>query len=137
MVAALKWALKNPKIDTTIPSMTDMDQLDDNLKAMTAAFTEADQQILSTHLERIGPLYCRMCDRCEGSCPKGLPVADVLRFLTYAEGYGQFALGRERFLELPAGLRSVRCGECASCAVSCPYGVRVPERLSRAQELFA
>jgi len=137
MVAALKWVLNNPKIDTTIPSMTDMEQLDANLKAMTSKFTESDGKILSAHLQHIGPLYCRMCGHCEGTCSQGLPVADVLRFLTYADGYGQFALGRERFLELPAKTASVRCRDCSSCSVHCPHGVRVPERLSRAQELFA
>jgi predicted aldo/keto reductase-like oxidoreductase len=137
MVAALKWVLKNPQVDTTIPSMTDMEQLDANFKAMSSKFSEGDQRILSAHLERIGPLYCRMCGHCEGTCSQGLPVADVLRFLTYADGYGQFALGRERFLELPAKVASVRCRDCSSCSVDCPHGVRVPERLSRAQELFA
>jgi predicted aldo/keto reductase-like oxidoreductase len=137
MPAALRWVLKNSKIDTTIPSMTDMDQLDENLKTMSAKFTEADQKLLSAHLERISPLYCRACGTCAGTCSQGLPVADVLRCLTYADGYGQFALGRERFLELPAKAASVRCRDCSSCSVHCPNGVRVPERLGRAQELFA
>ena len=137
MVAALKWVLRNPNIDTTIPSMTDMDQLDANYKAMSQKFTDTDEKVLAAHLRRIGPSYCRMCGECEGTCPKGLPVADVLRFLTYADGYGEFALGRERFLELPAELQAVRCGDCAECKVSCPYGVRVASRLTRAQELFA
>ncbi|MGO9095250.1 MAG: aldo/keto reductase [Bryobacteraceae bacterium] len=137
MVAALKWVLKNPNVDTTIPSITDMDQLDANLKVMTSKFSDDDQKILGAHLQRIGPLYCRMCGHCEGTCSQGLPVADVLRFLTYADGYGQFALGRERFLELPAKAAAVRCRDCSSCSVDCPHGVRVPERLSRAQELFA
>lgn len=55
MPAALRWVLKNPKIDTTIPSMTDMDQLDENLKTMSAKFTEADEKLLSAHLQHIGP----------------------------------------------------------------------------------
>jgi hypothetical protein len=78
-----------------------------------------------------------MCGQCEGTCPKGLPVADVLRYLTYAEGYGQFALGREHFLDLPAAERDVRCSDCAECSVRCPNGVQVARRLSRAQALFA
>ena len=137
MVAALKWVLQNPNVDTTIPSMTDMDQLDDNLKAMAGAFTESEKQILAAHLDYIRPLYCRMCGQCDGLCPKGVPVPDVLRFLTYAEGYGQFGLGRERYLELPREVAAVRCGECSSCPIQCPNGVRVTERLIRAQELFA
>ncbi len=137
MPAALKWVLKNPAVGATIPSITDMEQLDDDLKAMGASFTEADAKLLAAQLDYIRPLYCRMCGSCEGACPQGLPVADMLRYLTYAEGYGQFALGREHFLALPEGVARVRCELCPSCAVKCPNGVRVAERLIRAQELFA
>jgi predicted aldo/keto reductase-like oxidoreductase len=78
-----------------------------------------------------------MCGKCDGTCAKGLPVADVLRFLTYADGYGQFALGRERFMELSSEHASVRCGDCAACTVKCPFGVQVSSRVARAQEMFA
>jgi len=137
MLAALKWVLKNPNVHTTIPSMTDMDQLDENLKAMTAPFTDKDEKVLAAQLEYIRPLYCSMCGKCDGTCPKGVPVADVIRFLSYAEGYGEFSLGRESFLSLSKEVRDVRCSLCTTCAVQCPNGVRVAERLSRAQEVFA
>jgi hypothetical protein len=137
LTAALKWVLKNPNIGTTVPSMTDMDQLDQNFKAMTETFSDADQKILTAWLDEIRPLYCRMCGQCDGKCPQGLPVSDVLRYLMYAEDYGQFPLGREKFLELPTELTRVRCRLCPSCTIQCPNGVRVAERLIRAQELFA
>jgi hypothetical protein len=137
MLAALKWVLKNPKVDTTIPSMTDMDQLEENLKAMAEPYTQVEEKLLAQRLEQVGPLYCRMCGQCEGACEKGLPVANLLRYLTYAEGYGQFSLGREHFLELPAEVTSVRCQDCATCTVTCPFGIKVSSRLARAQELFA
>ena len=105
-------------------------------KATANPFSAADQKIPTAHLERIAPLYCRMCGECNGTCRQGLPVADVLRFLTYADGYGQFALGRENFLQLPPGQAAVKCGTCPGCTVECPYGVRVSERLIRAQEMF-
>ncbi len=137
LTSALKWVLRNPNVHTTVPSMTDVDQLEDNLRAMSQPFGDTDQKILSAHLERIQPLYCRMCGECDGSCSKGLPVADVLRFLTYADGYGQFALGRERYLQLAPEHASAKCGDCPVCTVQCPYGVKVAQRMSRAQELFA
>ena len=77
-----------------------------NLAELVARFPQIQ-------LASIGPTYCRMCGACGGVCDKGVPVPDVLRFLTYAEGYGQFALAREKFLELPAGVRDIRCGDCA------------------------
>ena len=78
-----------------------------------------------------------MCHQCSGQCPKGVPVPDTIRYLSYADFYGQFALGREHFLALPEEARAVRCRDCASCEVRCPNGVHVAERLIRAQELFA
>ncbi|HEX8712868.1 MAG TPA: aldo/keto reductase [Terracidiphilus sp.] len=135
-LAALKWVIKHSSVATTIPSITDADQLEENLKAMARPFTEADAVLLSAHLERIAPLYCRMCGQCEGACRNGLPVANTLRCLMYAEGYGQFALGREKFVELRLD-SSARCAECHACTVTCPHGVNVSARMRRAQELFA
>jgi len=137
MLSALKWVLRSPFVNATIPSTTDMAQLDENLRAMAEPWAPADEQKLVARREQIRPDYCSMCGRCEGTCPKGLPVADVLRYLTYAEGYGQFGLGRDHFLALPAVQRDVRCGDCAECAVRCPQGVEVARRLTRAQALFA
>jgi predicted aldo/keto reductase-like oxidoreductase len=117
--------------------MTDMDQLEQNFRMMSETFTDADTKLLSARLEEIRPYFCRMCGRCEGKCPQGLPVADMVRFVMYADGYGQFALGREHFQRMPAEFQQVRCNDCTACAVRCPNGVRVAERLIRAQELFA
>jgi hypothetical protein len=135
-LAALKWVLQNNGVHTTIPSITDMEQLDENLRAMAAPFGTSDQKVLESRMERLGPHYCNMCGECEGACAKGLPVADVLRFYMYSANYGEFGLGLEHFRELPKHLQAVRCSDCLECTVSCPHGVRVVERLSRAQECF-
>jgi predicted aldo/keto reductase-like oxidoreductase len=136
-VAAIRWVLKNESVDTAIVCMTDHDQLDENLHAMAQPYSPADAKLLAQQMAYIGPRYCRMCGACGGVCDKGVPVPDVLRVLTYAEGYGQFALARERFLELPEHVRAVRCEDCATCSVNCPHGVKVRERVSRAQEILA
>ncbi|MFB3903531.1 MAG: aldo/keto reductase [Acidobacteriota bacterium] len=137
MLAALKWVLKNQNVHTTIPSITDMDQLDEDLRAMTSDFDEKDQQLLAGQLDLIRPLYCRSCGQCGGLCPKGLPVSDILRYLSYAEGYGQFRLAREEYLQLPEQVQKERCVLCPECKIQCPNGVRVPERLALAQEMLA
>jgi predicted aldo/keto reductase-like oxidoreductase len=137
MLAALKWVIKDPNVHTTIPGMQDMEQLDENLRAMAEPYGPDEEKLLAQQLEFITPLYCRTCGKCEATCARGLPVADVLRYLSYADGYGQFALAREEYAKLPRELANVRCRDCDHCTVNCPYGVQVSERLSRAQELFA
>ncbi len=135
-VSAIKWVLKNKNVDTIIPSITDNDQLDENLRAMSAPYADPDAKLLAARLEELRPMYCRMCGSCEGSCPKGLPVADMLRFLMYAESYGQFSLGRENYQSLAPELTQVRCTDCEACSVRCPNGVQVSARLIRSQEIF-
>src|ERR1019366_7571084 len=60
-VAALKWVLRDQRFATTIPSMTDIDQLEMNFRAMSEPFTAADEKLLARIDEDIRPLYCRMC----------------------------------------------------------------------------
>src|ERR1041385_9210167 len=91
MAAVLRWVTRNPSVHTTVPSMTDMDQLEENIKAGVQAFSDADAKLLAARREVIRPFYCNMCGQCDGQCRFGLPVQDVLRFVTYADGYGQFA----------------------------------------------
>ncbi|HZU28305.1 MAG TPA: aldo/keto reductase [Bryobacteraceae bacterium] len=136
-LAALKWVLRNLRVDTAIPSMTDMDQLDENLKAMWQPLSPIDEKVLQARAAGIRESYCNMCGACEGQCTHGLAVADMLRFYMYSDGYGQFSLGRDHFRALPAQMRDVRCGDCPECTVQCPRGVHVQARLSRAQECFA
>jgi predicted aldo/keto reductase-like oxidoreductase len=135
--SALKWVVRNRQVDTTIPSIVDVEQLEENAQVMGAPYGADDEKILTAHMDFLSPRYCRMCGSCSGACPKGLPTSDVLRYLTYAEGYGQFALGRENFLTLEASAQQVKCSDCGTCAIRCPNGVRVQERMVRAQELFA
>jgi predicted aldo/keto reductase-like oxidoreductase len=137
MASVLRWVTRNSNVHTTVPSMTDMDQLEENIKAGVQAYSDADAKLLAVRREAIRPFYCNMCGQCDGQCRQGLPVQDVLRFVTYAEGYGQFGLARERFRELAPEHAAVRCESCPGCTVQCPHGVMIADRLIRAQELFA
>ena len=121
----------------THDARVDMEQLERNFRAMAEPFAAADEKVLARIDEDIRPLYCRMCQQCSGQCPKGVAIPETIRYLSYADFYGQFALGREHFLALPEEARAVRCEDCASCPVRCPNGVHVAERLIRAQNLFA
>jgi hypothetical protein len=137
LAAALKWALNNPNVDAAVSSATSMEQVEENARAMTDPFTDSEHHLLAAALEEFGQKYCRLCGRCERTCAKGLPVPEILRCGMYAEGYGQFALGRSKFLELPEEARNQNCSDCPSCSVRCAYGVRVAERISRTRELLA
>ena len=136
-LAGIKWVLTNPGIGTTVPHMRTIAELETNFRAMSEPYTEADEMLLYTMNERIRPYYCRMCYQCEGKCPQGLPVPDVLRFLAYHDFCGNFHQASMSFSGLSKEIRDVRCRDCSTCAIQCPNGVHVQERLIRAQELLA
>lgn len=135
-LAAIKWVLRNPHISTTVPWSETMEELEINFRAMTEDYTPEDEWMLFTIDERIRERYCRMCFECSGQCPKGIPVADELRILAYNDFAGDFHRARENFWDLPKEIREISCDDCASCAVECPNGVKVHERLIRAQKLL-
>jgi predicted aldo/keto reductase-like oxidoreductase len=135
--AAIRWALRNESVDTAIVCMTSHEELDEDVEAMAAPFGPEDERLLTAQLALIGPTYCRMCGACGGACEKGVRVPDVLRILTYADGYRQFPLARERFLELPPPARPAACAGCTTCSFRCAHGVAVRDGLTRAQDLLA
>jgi heterodisulfide reductase subunit C len=116
--------------------MQKISELEMNMRAMAEPFTPQDEKLLYVMNEQIRPLYCRMCYECKGQCPKGMPVTDMLRFLAYNDFGGNYHQGLANFRGLPSEIREVRCGECSSCAIQCPNGVLVQDRLMRAQQLF-
>jgi len=136
-LAAIKWVLNNPAISTTVPWSETIDELEINFRAMTEEYTPEDEKILFARSEQICEFSCRMCFQCKGKCPKGVPVADELRFLAYNDFKGNFHEAREGFWDLPREIRNIRCSDCSECVVQCPNGVKVRDRLIRAQELLA
>lgn len=136
-LAGIKWVLNNPAIGTTVPHMKTIQELEMNFRAMSEPYTPADEKLLYVMNEQIRPSYCRMCYQCSGKCPNNLPVTDMMRYLAYNDYCGNYHQARMSFLELPEEIRSVRCSDCSECAIQCPNGVHVQERLIRAQELLA
>ena len=136
-LAGIKWVLQNPAIGTSVPHMRTIPQLEMNFRAMSEPYTPNDERLLFSMNERIRPDYCRMCYECKGQCPKGMPVTEVLRFLAYHDFCGNYHQALVNFRDLAKEVRDVRCSDCSACAIKCPNGVHVQDRLVRAQDLLA
>ncbi len=136
-LAAIKWALMNPMISTTVPFAKNIAEVEMNFRAMTEPYTVQDEKLLYTRNEEIRSDYCRMCYECKGKCPKGVPVTDELRYLAYHDFGGDFHQAQNIFVRLPMEIRAVHCSDCSACSIQCPNGVEVRNRLIRAQELLA
>ena len=126
--AALKWVLSNTDVTTTIPGMTDFDQLDLNIKLLSD-ITITDQEkkdLLIAGNER--GLYCTGCTNCLSACPKNLPVPDLMRAYMYAYGYSNPSMAHSLLSELGTGDNP--CKECSSCKVECTKKFDVKEKIA-------
>lgn len=136
-IAAIRWVLRNPAIGTTVPHHGSIKELEMNIRAMTGSYSPEDEKLLYVRNEQNRPFYCRMCYQCKGQCPKGVPVTDELRFLAYNDFGRSLHQARLNFMELPWEVRNLRCSDCTECIIQCPNGIKVRDRLIRAQELLA
>ena len=84
--AALRWVLDDKNIDTAIPSVTSMEQVDQNFEVMGSKLTFSDRKTLSRYAGEIASMHCSSCGSCGRGCTHGVQCSDILRFLMYAEG---------------------------------------------------
>jgi len=127
--AAFRWTLSNPDVDALVVSMTSTGQIDEYLGASGAvSASEADLQLLRRYAKLNSTTYCRQaCNDCEGACPYGVPIADVLRTRMYATDYQDVDFARREYAEL--AVNASACLNCSGepCAASCSHGLAVPD----------
>jgi uncharacterized protein len=135
--AALAWVLANPGVTIAIPGMTSYAQVEENLGARGKRFALADWIALRRYALEIGDRHCGLCGACGGVCPSGVEVPNVLRALTYLEGYREEDLARTTYGSLPPGRNAAACGECVECLVACRLQLPVRRLARRAHARLA
>lgn len=125
--AALKYALQNPDIHTSIPGVTAFHELEDNFE-VNRDISLTPEELKDLRLEEAsGGMFCFGCGQCIDQCDKKIPVPDIMRSYMYAYGYRDLSLARETIDSLE--LREDLCGSCNSCNVKCVQGFNVAEKI--------
>jgi predicted aldo/keto reductase-like oxidoreductase len=127
--AAFRWVLSNPHVDALVISMTDEALIDEYLGASGAtAVSGRDLELLEHYARLNGASYCRHgCSDCEGACPYGVPIAEVLRTRMYATDYRDRAFARSEYAALP--VNAAACLDCSGdpCRHACTHGLPIAE----------
>jgi hypothetical protein len=132
--AALKWVLQDANVAAAVAGMKTVDEIRELTQVMGVKFTSADERVLRRYSRAIDPYYCRLCGRCERTCPNGVEISVVNRALMYAEGYRDRALAQATFQEASA---ASACLDCKECVARCVNGLKIAEKMRRARSLFA
>ncbi len=129
MKAALKWAIGNKNVHTTIPGTDSIAHLEENASVMDdLELSPAERKALQLGMLRGGPgLYCDQCGDCVRQCAAGIDIPTMMRCYMYVYGYRDLAKAKEAMakVDLPAD----PCSGCGSCRVRCSMGFDVSRRL--------
>ena len=133
----IQWLLNDPNVSTVVVDMPTMEQLEEDYQGAITRLTRAEAEDFERRVAVAAVGACRLCGACTRQCPAGVKVADIMRYALYHDGYGNRDYATSLYRALPAGGGAAACGDCATCSVVCPFGVRVQEQLVRAHELMA
>jgi predicted aldo/keto reductase-like oxidoreductase len=126
--AALKWVLKNPHVHTIIPGITNFNELEENMAIMDNLNLTKDEKSFLSFASLQQGLYCNGCQECIKSCPKRLPIPDMMRAYMYAYGYGEMNKAKQEILSL--GIGNNPCIDCEECTVKCVKGFNISEKIA-------
>ena len=132
--AALKWVLQDANVAAAVAGMKTVDEIKELVQVMGAKFTSADERVLRRYSRAIDAYYCRLCGKCEKTCPNGVEISVVNRALMYAEGYRDHTLAEIAFREASA---ASACLDCKECVARCVNGLNIAGKMSRALRLLA
>ena len=125
--AAFRWTLSNANVDALVVSMTSRQDIDEYLAASGARkLAHGDLDLLQGYAKLNSTTFCRQaCNDCEGACPYGVPIADVLRTRMYAVDYKDVEFARSEYEALP--VNAAACLSCSGepCRNACSYGLAV------------
>lgn len=127
MTAALKWALQNENVHTSIPGFTTFDQMKLDLSVMEdLTLTPQEKTDLNPGQELgMAGLYCQHCGKCLAQCRKNVDIPTFMRGYMYAYGYKNLGLAAETLHPQLAGRSHLACKNCAGCTVQCTMGFDV------------
>jgi uncharacterized protein len=132
--ANLKWVLQDTNVACAIPGMRTIEQVTQMVPVMGMKLTDADERIIRRYAQAIDPYYCRLCGKCEDTCPYGVGISTINRALMYAEGYREYALAKATFDEVSTASLCLTCDECVA---QCANGLNIAQKMRQARSAFA
>jgi uncharacterized protein len=125
--AAFRWVLSDRNVDGLIVSMTGRESIDEYLGASGSRTVGAADLPLLEHYARVnGTSYCKhACDACEGACPIGVAIPDVMRTRMYAVDYRDLRMARDEYAMITRNAEACLSCSAKPCAGACPHGVQI------------
>ena len=127
--AAFRWVLSNPNVDALVISMNDAEMIDEYLGASgTSKLSRTDLELLGRYAAKNGAAYCQHgCSQCDGACPAGVPISEVLRTRMYEVDYRDLEFARDEYALLSPNAAACLGCDGTPCENACPNGIPISD----------
>ncbi len=142
---ALRFAAGLPGVHVVLSGMSDLAQMDDNLRHLAGfrPFGPAEEAALAearAALAAVPLVPCTSCGYCEKVCPAGIGIRGSIAALNQLTLYRNETRARnyEQWQVVKAGRkRASECLRCGACEKACPQRIAIRDALARAAERFS
>lgn len=136
---AFRWLRTVPMPTMILSGMSDLAQMQDNLKTFSADRPLNAQELallerIAARLSRFIP--CTACRYCVAGCPKGLDIPTMLAMANDMAVTLSFNTV-SRYAALGEGKHAADCIGCGQCSRACPQKIDVPTELRKLDALMA
>jgi predicted aldo/keto reductase-like oxidoreductase len=136
--AALKWAMRNKNVSTSIPGFANYEHMNDNFAiAHDLEYTEQEAEFLKDNQALLSIGFCRQCRKCLASCPNGADIPNMMRTHMYAAQYGELTRARKAYDSIKKGARLDACADCSECLAECANAVDIDRRIYELKSMYA
>lgn len=138
---AIRWVESLPQVAVVLSGMSDMAQLEDNIRMMTdfQPLNEQEQQAVEQVVEsirKVNDVPCTGCRYCM-DCPMGVDIPEIFAIYARLKIFGKdknFVGDYGEVLEQGAG--ADKCVRCGKCMRHCPQMIEIPNKLAMIHALY-
>lgn len=135
---ALRWVGTFPNVKVILSGMSNMEQVDDNLKTF-ANFRPLDEKEQATIKDVVETLNSRVQNGCTGCnycmpCPAGVNIPGNFRVWNTYHMYQNYGVVSWSWDNLGEKGQAKNCIQCGKCEKACPQKLSIREDLKKVQE---
>ena len=131
---AFRFLQTMPNVVTTLSGMSNLEQLQDNIRTFTVGNPLNEQELSSLHqigkemVEKIA-LPCTGCRYCISHCPQKLDIPDLIRLLNEHSFTDGGFIAPMAMMAIPKEKQPSACIGCTSCESVCPQQIKIAKAM--------
>ena len=139
---AIRFAASLDKIITVLSGMSNLEQMQDNLKTMNnfEPFNLEEKEVIKKAqeaLESTSQIPCTDCKYCLKDCPESIPISKIFKAMNNYLVFDNISGANRNYdFETNGKNKASACIACGNCETVCPQRINIIEELKKAVELF-